>query len=224
MLKQKNKKILLYFFLFLFIGTLNNKNFNNIKFPIIKEINIIGLDESENLQLLDNLNFLKISNLFFLNNLKISKVINENNLVEKYSVFKNYPSTLNIEIHKTKFLAKLQKDKKNYYLGSNGKLIKAYDFKKNVPFIFGDFQNKSFFELKVAIDQTGFKYYEIKKLFFFKSGRWDIETNKGILIRLPKGDIKKSLELFINFLNKNPKIKVSEIDLRQQNQIIINER
>lgn len=223
MLKQKNKKILLYLFLFLFIGTLNNKNFNNFNFAIIKEINVNGLDTNENLKLLDNLNFLKISNLFFLNNLKVQEVINSNNLVEKYSVFKNYPSTLNIEIHKTKFLAKLQKDKKNYYLGSNGKLIKATDLKQNLPFIFGDFQNKNFFELKEAIDQTSFSYNEVKKLFFFKSGRWDIETKNGLLIKLPKDNIKKSLELFINFLNKNSKIKITEIDLRQHNQIIINE-
>ena len=223
MLKQKNKRILLYIFLFLFIGTLNNKNFNNVNFAIIKQINIAGLDKNENLELLDNLNFLKISNLFFLNSLKIGEVINKNNLVEKFSVFKNYPSTLNIEIHKTKFLAQLQKDEKKYYLGSNGKLINATDLKHNVPFIFGDFQSDNFFDLKEAIDQTSFSYYEIKKLFFFKSGRWDIETNTGLLIKLPKDDIKKSLELFINFLNKNPKIEVAEIDLRQHNQIIIND-
>ena len=223
MLKQKNKKILLYFFLFLFIGTLNNKNLNNIDFAIIKKINVNGLDPNENLKLLDNLNFLKISNLFFLNNLKVKEVMNSNNLVEKYSVFKNYPSTLNIEIHKTKFLAKLQKDKKNYYLGSNGKLIKATDLRQNLPFIFGDFQNKNFFELKEAIDQTSFSYNEVKKLYFFKSGRWDIETKNGLLIKLPKDNIKKSLELFINFLNENSKIKITEIDLRQHNQIITNE-
>ncbi len=223
MLKQKNKKILLYFFLFLFIGTLNNKNLNNIDFAIIKEINVNGLDTNENLKLLDNLNFLKISNLFFLNNLKVKEVMNSNNLVEKYSVFKNYPNTLNIEIYKTKFLAKLQKDKKNYYLGSNGKLIKATDLNQNLPFIFGDFQNKNFFELKEAIDQTSFSYNEVKKLFFFKSGRWDIETKNGLLIKLPKDNIKKSLELFINFLNENSKIKITEIDLRQHNQIITNE-
>lgn len=223
MLKQKNKKILLYFFLFLFIGTLNNKNLNNIDFAIIKEINVNGLDTNENLKLLDNLNFLKISNLFFLNNLKVKEVMNSNNLVEKYSVFKNYPNTLNIEIYKTKFLAKLQKDKKNYYLGSNGKLIKATDLNQNLPFIFGDFQNKNFFELKEAIDQTSFSYNEVKKLYFFKSGRWDIETKNGLLIKLPKDNIKKSLELFINFLNENSKIKITEIDLRQHNQIITNE-
>ena len=34
--QQKNKKILLYFFLFLIIGTLNNKNLNNLNFLKIK--------------------------------------------------------------------------------------------------------------------------------------------------------------------------------------------
>ena len=33
--------------------------------------------------------------------------MNSNNLVESYNVFKKYPSTLNITIHKTKLLAQL---------------------------------------------------------------------------------------------------------------------
>ena len=36
------------------------------------EINVNGLDTNENVKLLDNLNFLKISNLFFLNNVKVN--------------------------------------------------------------------------------------------------------------------------------------------------------
>ena len=56
---------------------------------------------------------------------------------------------LDININKTKFLAKLKK-MNNFFLGSNGNYkIKLY---KRIPFIFGDFKYKSFFELKNAID------------------------------------------------------------------------
>ena len=79
------------------------------------------------------------------------------------------------------------------------------------------------FELKKAIDQTNFKYDEIKRLFFFKSGRWDIETKKGLLIKLPKNEIQNSLKLVISFLSNSLENDVSLIDLRQNNQIIVNE-
>ena len=45
----------------------------------------------------------------------------------------------------------------------------------------------------------------------------------GTLIKLPKDRLKKTLELLINFLDKNQKKPFYKIDLRQLNQIIINE-
>ena len=60
----RSKKIFFYIFLFLIIGTFNNKNLNDINFPNIKKIDIIGLDDKSNFQLKQKLNFLKINNLF----------------------------------------------------------------------------------------------------------------------------------------------------------------
>jgi len=219
---QKNKKILIYIFLFLLIGTFNNKNLENIDIVKVNKIYVTGLDEKSNKKLMNNLNFLKISNLFFLNDKEITKIITANNLVEDYFVFKKYPSTLNISISKTKFLAKVKKNGNIFFLGSNGKLIKEIITEQTVPIIFGNFENKNFFELKKAIDETYFDYDEIKNLFSFKSGRWDIETNSGILIKLPKKNLKQSLKLSINILSKDDQKKINKIDLRQLNQIIIN--
>ena len=73
------------------------------------------------------------------------------------------------------------------------------------------------------IDQTNFEYSQIKNLFFFKSGRWDIETNDGLIIKLPEDKVYLSLKMLINFLEQNSEKKIKEIDLRQDNQIIIYE-
>ena len=151
---QKNKKILIYIFLFLLIGTFNNKNLENIDIVKVNKIYVTGLDEKSNKKLMNNLNFLKISNLFFLNDKEITKIITANNLVEDYFVFKKYPSTLNISISKTNFLAKVKKNGNSFFLGSNGKLIKEIITEQTVPIIFGNFENKNFFELKKAIDET----------------------------------------------------------------------
>ena len=75
-----------------------------------------------------------------MNRVRIKDVIEKNNLVEKYSVFRLYPSSLNIIINKTNFLAVTKKDGNNFLLGSNGKLIITDETNHNLPFIFGDFQ------------------------------------------------------------------------------------
>ena len=221
--QRKSKKILIYFFLFLIIGSLNNKNLININFAKINEITVKGLDDKNNLELMENLKFLKLNNLFFLKKKDITDIINSNNLVENYSVYKKYPSTINIEIDKAKFLAQLKKDNKLYLLGSNGRLIEKTNYKDNIPFIFGDFSNKNFFELKDVIDKSSFDYGDIKNFFFFKSGRWDIETKNGSLIKLPKDNLKKSFQFLNSILNQDKEKKIIKIDLRQYNQIIIYE-
>ena len=220
--QKKIKKVLIYLFLFLVFGTFNNKDLKKNNFSKINSINVTGLNYNGNLELMSRLDILKIENIFFLNENQIKEIMNSNSLVESYTVFKKYPSTLNIKVHKTELLAQTQKNGENFFLGSNGKLIKMGDMKSKVPYLFGNFQNSNFFELKKAIDETSFNYNEIKNLFFFKSGRWDIETNQGLIVKLPKDDLIRSLKFLASFLSQNNKQEINNIDLRQYNQIIIN--
>ncbi len=220
--QQKSKKVLIYIFLFLIIGTLNNKNLNKMNFTQINTINILGLENNDSYELNENLDYLKLTNLFFINRSKVTNIINSNTLVEKFYVFKKYPSTLNIEIQKTKFLAQTQIKNDNFFLGSNGKFTKTFELRSDIPHIFGDFTNINFFDLKKAIDDSNFRYDQIKSLFFYKSGRWDIEMYNGLLIKLPKHKIKQSLELLILFLDLNKDKKIKQLDLRQNKQIILN--
>ncbi len=222
MLQTKSKKITVYIFLFLIIGTFNNKNLYNIKLAKVNEIKVSGLEKKDNLELKNSIDLLEIDNLFFLKKTQIKKKIDLNNLVEEYYVFKKYPQTLEIKINKTKILAQLKKNGESFLLGSNGRLIEKNLTNYNVPFIFGNFKNKNFFELRNAINKTDFDYNEIENLFFFKSGRWDIETKKGLLIKLPKNNLKESLELLVRILNQKKEKKISIIDLRQKNQVILN--
>ena len=93
--QRKSRKILLYIFLFLIIGTLNNKNLNN-KLEYENEIIVFGLDEKNNQEIANNLKLLQLGNLFFLDKNKIEEIVKSNGLVEKFSVFKEYPSSLKI--------------------------------------------------------------------------------------------------------------------------------
>ena len=220
---QINKKIYIYIILFIFLGTLNNKNFVKPSFPKISEINISGLNSENNLKLLEGLNFLKLKNLLILNDNEIKKIIETNNFVEKYFVFKKYPSSLEIKIIETKILAKVKINDKLLFLGSNGKLIENKNNTNKIPIIFGNFSNKEFFEFKSIIDKSDFDFKNIKNLFFFKSGRWDIETNSDVLIRLPKESLSESVDLFTKILKDDQFKDKKLIDLRQNNQLIVNE-
>jgi len=220
---QISKKIYIYIILFVFLGTFNNKNFTKFSFPKISEIKISGLNSENNLKLLEGLDFLKFKNLLILNDNEIKRIIENNNFVEKYFVFKKYPSSLEIKIIETKILAKMKINDKLLFLGSNRKLIENQNDIKKIPFIFGNFSIKEFFEFKSIIDKSDFDFKNIKNLFFFKSGRWDFETNSGVLVKLPKDKLLESIELFSKILKDDQFKNKKLIDLRQNNQVIINE-
>ena len=221
--QQISKKIFIYLLLLLFLGTLNNKNFNYSKFLKINDINVLGLDNLENKKILEKLKFLKDRNIFFIDKREIFKLMDSNNIIEKYYIHKKYPSTIKMYIVKTNFLAITNKNGKNYYFGSNGKFIEVINNDKELPFIYGKFKNLDFFELKRILDSSNFRFKNIENLFYFPSGRWDIETKSGILIKLPKEKIKEAIELIINIQNDDKFKNIKTIDLRQNNLIVVNE-
>ena len=217
-----NKKILFYIFLIIILSTLNNKFFSAIKLKTIDKITIKGLEGKEKRELLSNLEFLNLNNIFFLDKFKVIEKLEANKLIENYTVFKKYPSTLEIKINKTKFLANVFKDGKFFVLGSNGKLIQTVDKNNNLPNIFGYYNKDSFFNLLKYIKKSNFELLKIKNLYFFKSGRWDIETNDNMIIKLPKKNLVASLNLALDLINYNKSKNIKILDLRQEKQVIIN--
>ena len=217
-----NKKIFFYVFLIVFLSTLNNKYFSEIKFKIIDEITIKGLEGKEKRDLLNSVELLNLKNIFFLNKFELIKKLDANELIENYTVFKRYPSSLEIRINKTKFLANVFKDGKSFVLGSNGKLIETIGKNDNLPNIFGDYNKDSFFSLLKSIKKSNFELSEIKNLYFFKSARWDIETNNNMIIKLPKKNLENSLNLSLDLISSNKFKNIKILDLRQDKQVIIN--
>ena len=222
MLQQKSKRIILYIFLFFLIGTLNNKNFAQSDYLKIKNIYVSGLSEEKNKEVLKKLEIFRIKNLFFLEKLQIEKLIESLNYIENYSVFKNYPSSLKIKLIETNYLAYVSKNDKNFYIGSNSKLIKVENFEKKLPYVFGSLDIDRFFELKMIMDKLDISLNDFEKLFFFPSGRWDLQMNSGILIKLSKDQLEESLKISKEILNNEKFKDIRIIDVRQHNQIILN--
>ena len=219
--RKKSNKIFVYFFLLILVGSIHNISFIDIDFNSIKEINVSGLDEKDNENLSKEIKNLKLNNIFFIKSDQINELISLNSSVEKFEIFKKYPSSIDVKIQKTNFLAKINIKGKIYLIGSNAKISK-YDLNYyDLPFIFGKPDIIDFLNFKKKIDQSNFSYEEIKNLYFYPSKRWDLELKNNIFVKLPKDNVKESLNLSYQFLNEKNLHNINLIDTRFKNQVVI---
>ena len=221
--QRKGKKILIYLFILIFLGSINNTALTKIEFENIKNISISGLSDEENLNLLNNIKNLNLKSIFLINKNEISKIINSNNLVEKYEITKKYPHSLEIKITKTNFLAKISSNGKIYLVGSNGKLSDIKFSDKELPYIFGKPEINEFLKLIDIIYQSKFSLNEIENLYFFPSKRWDLELKNKIILRLSNDLTQFSLDEVFEILNDKNFNNIKTVDARIKNQIILND-
>ena len=221
--QRKGKKIVIYFFLLLLVGSINNINLNNLKLGEINSIKVSGLEDLDNLLLLKKIQNLNLNNIFFIDVDRIKSEIQLNSLVEKYYIFREYPSSININIEKTEFLARVNIKGQIFLLGSNGKFTKDDSSNNKLPFIFGNPEIDDFLSLKIIIDQSKISYNDIKNLYFFPSKRWDIELRNNIVIKLSDNNVREMLSLALKFLYSEEIKDVKIIDTRIKNQIILND-
>ena len=219
---KKSRKVLIYFFLLILLGSINNTSLNKINFNKIQNVKITGLDNTDSKILENNIQNLRLENFLLLNSDKINQIINSNNLVENYKILKIYPSTLDIQITKTILLANINLDGVLYNVGSNGNLLKSNFSNNELPYIFGKPNVSEFLELKRIIDKSKVSYKEIKSFYYFQSKRWDIKLENNIVIKLSNKNLGESLENAYRFLNDKSFKNIKIIDARINNQIIIN--
>ena len=218
---DKKNKIIIYLLLLFILSTTSTKfveNKNNYSFSINK-INIQGLSNHESKNIFNQLNDLLYSNILFIESEDIKKIINKYNIIEDYSIRKIYPSTININIKPTKFVARLSKN--NQLVGSNGKLIENKKVAEMLPYIFGEFNSRDFLIFKKNIDDSKFIFTEFKTLYFFPSNRWDILTIDNVLIKLPQDNLSEAINLAYKIVSNGDFKNKKFIDLRVINHLII---
>ena len=221
--QKKSKKFLVYFFLLITVSTISNNSLNNLTISKIKNIEISGLDQKNNKILLDKVKSLNLQNIFLINKNNLNNLINSNPLIERYEVFKKYPSTVDIKIEKTNFLAKINNNGKIFLIGSNGKLISDETNQITLPFIFGKPKINEFLEFKKLIDNSNFSYKQIKEFYFFPSKRWDLKFDNNIIIKLPSNLTNQTLIYTYEFFKNYKGDKFITIDARIEGKIILNE-
>ena len=221
--QKKGKKILIYFILFLIFGSINNSALTKIQFEKIRNIQISGLNQNQNLNLLESIKELNLKNIFFLNGSEISKIIVSNSLVESYEIFKKYPYALDIKIKRTGFLAKINNNGKTFLIGTNGKLSDVKFSDKELPFIFGKPRIDEFIKFTNIIEQSKLSLNQVKNLYFFPSKRWDLELKNNVILKLSKDHTKLSLDQAFELINDKNFKDIKVVDARIKNQIIIND-
>ena len=216
---KKNKIIIYLIFLFL-LSTTSNKSleFHQNYFAKINKIEVSGLSNSVNSQIRNKLEKLLNTSIFFINKDKIDKIISKYNLVELYNVKKIYPRKIDVKIEQTKFIAKIS-GSNQVLVGSNGKLIKQ-EINEKLPFLFGKLDFIKFLEFKKIIDNSAFRFNDLKSVSFYPSKRWDIVTSENILINLPQNNLLQSLNLAYKLIIDDNFKKIKIIDLRVKNHVV----
>ena len=219
---DKKNSIVIYLLLLLVLSTISSKNTKNQKkySATINDVNVVGLSAVNNLKILNKLDRFVYRYIFFIKKKEIDKIISQHNIIEEYSIKKIYPSKLYIKIIPTKIIARIWGNDQ-LLVGSNGKLITSKITDEPLPYILGEFSSKEFLQLKKNIITSRFNFTELKSITFYPSRRWDILTINNILIKLPKNNILKSLNISYKIITNDKYQDSKLIDLRIPNQLII---
>ena len=131
---------------------------------------------------------------------------------------------MDIKLKKTNFLARLNINGDIFLIGSNGKFTKDFFLSdsEKLPFIFGNPKVEEFLKIISIINTSDFKYENVKNLFFYKSGRIDLELKDNILIKLPLDNLENVLKKIFQLISNN-QLNKKIIDARVPYQIIFYE-
>tara|TARA_Y100000591_G_C21807819_1_gene685977 strand:+ start:911 stop:1591 length:681 start_codon:yes stop_codon:yes gene_type:complete len=225
MLQLKDKKkiylYLVFLFIFLSLHNINSINFINDSFKIKKITLESNLENKINNEISESLNEFYNSSIFSINTKKIQNILKNINIIGEYRIKKEYPSAIKIELKETKILAYYFDNNIKTYIGLNGKKIKNKIVKEDLPLIIGNVNVEIFLDLNDKLTKNGFKLNNFKKLYFFKSNRWDLLYQDKILIKLSNNNLDLSINLLKKILNRSLSNGVKIIDLRIKDKIIL---
>ena len=219
---DKKRKLYIYLFLLIFLTTINNLPLINSGYLKLKinQIKVSGLSDENNFKILKDLDELISQNIFFVNKYYFLSILEKNNLIHSFKIKKIYPNSIEVQIRKADLLAITNFNEKKFFIGSNGKLIDYDSSNTNLPYVFGKVKTVDFINFVKIIEQSKFNFKEISEMYFYSSGRWDIKNKHGILFKLPKKNLIKSLNIAYRIID-NEKLKNSKIiDLRISNHIV----
>ena len=226
---KKFYSILLLFIVFTFLTTYNPSeieffpNKNNSIFNI-KNIKIINNNRVNENYIQSKLTEIYGRNIFFLKNKDIKNLIKNISYLDSVEVKKKYPNTLIVKIVETEPIAILFKNNEYFLLDSASNLIKTSKDQVdnyNYPHIFGKNSEKYFLNFLNFLKKNNFPINKIKNYYYFQIGRWDLQLDNKMIIKLPSEKMKNAIKKTIKLLTKEDFKNYEVIDLRINDRIIV---
>tara|TARA_B100001778_G_scaffold20038_1_gene15032 strand:- start:390 stop:1082 length:693 start_codon:yes stop_codon:yes gene_type:complete len=218
-------KVYLYLFFFIFLSSIFNFKYleNYTDMFSLKKININGVHYKEQINIEEELNNLKNTNILKINKFSVLKKLAKFDFLEGINVKKILPSSININLSTTPILGKTFLNGEEFYIGKNGKFINSNQiFKKyKTATVFGKFEVKEFLNLYNILNSQQLEIDEIDYYYYFKNRRWDLVFSNGLILKLPTKNKKDSIKIFKELIDNDKLTNTKIIDLRVSNQIIM---
>ena len=221
MLRKIDKKryIFFYFVIFLILSSIHNSNLKYNNFFVIKKIEVVGLDKSNNLLLEKKFAGLIGYNIFTLKSDSF-KFMSSINFIKDYNIKKIYPNQLKVYLESAEAIGIMNYLNELVILGNNGKIIELKNLPTNVPKVIGTNNVKKVFQTLKLIDKSNLDIENIKKIEFFPSSRIDVEFKNKKKIRFPINFTIDNLNFGLKLMKDNELNKLNILDLRIPNKVI----
>ncbi len=219
--QKEGKKIKLFFYslLVIILTSINNYNFNKKDVFNIKHVYVNGFSKEKNELIKNELKKVYEKNIFFINKDYFFDLINRNDT--KYlNIKKNFPNKLILNFTPAIPVCIIETQNDKIILGDNGKKLDTFIRKKNLPTVSGSSDIENIYYVINLLFRSNLDYKEIDKIIFFKSGRFDINFNKGITIKFPIKINEDIINHSSSLLNDKKFANSKIIDLRIKNKII----
>ena len=221
MLQKTDKKKFIFFYLiiFLILSSIHNSNVKYNNFFIVKKIEVLGLDKTDNLLLEKKLKYLIGSNIFTINK-ESFELIKSENLINRYNVKKIYPNQIKVYLESAVAISVIKYLNDLFILGNNGKIIDLKSLPLNVPEVNGTNDIKKVFQTIKIINKSNYNIRNIKKIIFFPSDRIDIVLENKKKIRFPINLTVDNLNLSLQLVEDEALNASKIIDLRIPSKVI----
>ena len=215
------KKLVIALTLLVLLSTYKPQKLLLIKRLNIKEIKIENNFIIRDQEIKNNLDFLYQTNLFILKTKRIENILKKIDFIESFEVKKKYPNKLVIKIFEKKPIAVLQSEDIFFYISEKFELINYRNLSsaENLPTVVGD--KDSFKKLYSDLKEINFPFKLIKRYYLHETQRWDIETYKKILIKLPSQNYIQSLKNFMIIIENQNYQQFKVYDYRISKQLIL---
>ena len=216
---DKKTKFFFYSSLIIILTSINNYKLINKNIFNIKYINVEGFSKEKNELIKNEFKNLYEKNILFISKNYFTDLINRNDIKYLF-IKKNFPNKLIINFIPAKPIYIIENDNNKIILGDNGKILKTEQNENNFPTISGSDDIENIYNVVNLINLSNLDYKMISEIKFFKSGRFDVYLNKGIIIKYPIKFNKKIINYSSELLNRKEFTNSKVIDLRVKNKII----